>query len=566
MSNSSQKSGFSITTVILLMVITALSVVVIMLLLEKKNISQLVPSSIEKEYVAENSEDETAVLEELTEEALAAEEKAEEIPAIEEKIAEILIAENKTEEAPAVEEKKEEIIVAEEKPEETPAAEEKKEEVLIAEEKKEEEPQPVASEIAKVETEKAKPAAIDLEYLMQKGDEESLAKAAHYGYAPAQVKLAKLYEENQDLKSAAYWFELAAQKNDAEANYKLGRYYLHGFGEKPRDANTAMKYLSSAARLGQTDAMTLLGNYCYYFKEYDKALGWFREAAAKEDPVAIYKLGVMYEYGEGVAQDHDTAFKYFKTAAEKDHIDAWINLGIDYLLGRGTEKDLNQANYWIGKAAKAEKPAAQKIFGDIYYNGWGVPADRQTAAYWYEKAVQGGSTDAKEKLAQLRSAEKPPEKPREKAKEITKETPKEIAKEKPSGTKIRKRHDPPKASRKGTAPGIYKATLDLKFTGPTRAKVGDHYKYVISIKNSGSETAENVTVDYTLPIGISLINDPNTKTFTMSAGNMAPGSIKNYNIEVVADYAGIFINSVSVKGANAHDKHSSICTKVINRR
>jgi hypothetical protein len=52
----------------------------------------------------------------------------------------------------------------------------------------------------------------------------------------------------------------------------------------------------------------------------------------------------------------------------------------------------------------------------------------------------------------------------------------------------------------------------------------------------------------------------------MSVGNMSPGSKKTYNIEVVADYAGIFINSVSVKGANAHDKHSSICTKVINRR
>ena len=150
--------------------------------------------------------------------------------------------------------------------------------------------------------------------------------------------------------------------------------------------------------------------------------------------------------------------------------------------------------------------------------------------------------------------------------ERTVEKPKEIVKEKPVETKIRKRTEKPKSSRKGTAPGIYKAVLDLKFTGPTNAKVGDRYKYVVSIKNSGSETAENVIVDYTLPIGISLIKDSSTKSFTLNAGNMAPGSVKNYNVEVVADYAGIFINSVSVKGANAHDKHSSICTKVINRR
>ena len=551
MSNDSQKSGFSITTVILLMVITALSVAVIMLLLEKKNNASSYSAAplTEKQLIDKIINDETPA--------------AEETPSIEEKVAEILtseekeetpVIEEKTEESPAVEEKKEETALAEEKLEEVPVADEKKEEVLIAEERKEEEPQPASNEIAKVEAEEAKPAALDPEYLMQKGDEESLAKAAHLGYAPAQVKLAKLYEENKDYKSAAYWYELAAQKNNAEANDKLGRYYLHGLGGKPKDADTALKYLSSAARLGQTDAMTLLGNYCYYLKDYDNALGWFRNAASKEDAAAIYKLGVMYEYGEGVTQDHKTAFNYFKTAAEKDHIDAFINLGIDYLLGRGTEKDLNQANYWIGKAAKAEKPAAQKIFGDIYYNGWGVPADYNTAVYWYEKAAKGGSNEAKEKLTQLRSVERP------------REIAKEVAKEKPRETKIRKRQDPPKASRKGTAPGIYKATLDLNFTGPTRAKVADRYKYVVSVKNSGSETAENVTIDYTLPIGISLANDPSTKTFTMSVGDMAPGSKKTYNIEVVADYAGIFINSVSVKGANAHDKHSSICTKVINRR
>ena len=408
----------------------------------------------------------------------------------------------------------------------------------------------------------------------KQSDYQSLADAARSGDASAQVKLAKLYEEKNDLESAAYWFELAAKNNNPEAGYKIGRYYLHGLGGKQRDPDLALKYISSAARSGHIEAVTLMGNSCYYLKDYDNALSWFRDAAAKEDPEAIYRLGLMYENGEGVAQDYGTSFNYFKTAADKGHEDAWINLGIDYLIGRGTARDYSQADYWLEKAAKAEKSAAQAILGDLYCNGWGVPTDYTTAAYWYEKAVQGGSLEAKEKLAQLRSKEKVSEKVKERPKEIATEKPKEIAKEKPREiatekpreTKIRKRHDPPKASRKGTAPGIYKATLDLKFTGPTRAKVADRYKYVVSVKNSGSETAENVTIDYTLPIGISLANDPSTKTFTMSVGDMAPGSKKTYNVEVVADYAGIFINSVSVKGANAHDKHSSICTKVINRR
>ena len=415
---------------------------------------------------------------------------------------------------------------------------------------------PVLAENSGFVTEEAKPAAID----SASGDKAPLFEAARSGYAPAQVELAKLYEDKNDLESAAYWYELAAKNNNAEAEYKIGRYYLRGLGGKPKDPDTALKYISAAARLGQLEAVTLMGNYCYYLKDFDNALGWFRNAAEKDDPEAIYRLGLMHENGEGVEKNDSVAFKYFKTAAEKDHEDAWINLGIDYLLGRGTATDYKQANYWLGKAAQAGKPAAQAILGDIYCNGWGVAPDYNTAASWYEKAIQGGSAEAKEKLANLRSREKAREKVREKAKETAK------TEEKPRAATIRKRHDQPKQSKKGTAPGIYKAVLDLKFTGPTNAKVGDRYKYVVSVKNSGSETAENVVVDYTLPIGILLANDPSTKSFTMSVGNMAPGSKKTYNIEVIADYAGIFINSVSVKGANAHDKHSSICTKVINRR
>ena len=404
------------------------------------------------------------------------------------------------------------------------------------------------------------PEAIDPALFAPKDDYESLADAARSGNAAAQTKLAKLYEDKNDLESAAYWFEQAAENNDPEAEYKIGRYYLRGLGGKPQDPDTALKHISAAARLGHTEAVTLMGNYCYYLKDYDNALGWFRNAAAKEDPEAIYRLGLMYENGEGVEKNDAEAFKHFKTAAGKGHDDAWINLGIDYLLGRGTKADYNLAKHWIEKAAEAGKPAAQAILGDIYCNGWGVKADYTAAQNWYEKAIQGGSTEAKDKLSRLRSRESAREKVREKAKETTK------IEEKPRAATIRKRQEQPKQSKKGTAPGIYKAVLDLKFTGPTNAKVGDRYKYVVSIKNSGSETAENVVIDYTLPIGILLASDPGTKSFTVNVGNMAPGTKKSYNVDVVADYAGIFINSVSVKGANAHDKHSSICTKVINRR
>ncbi|MBO7542994.1 SEL1-like repeat protein [bacterium] len=539
MSNDSKRSGVSITTVILLMVITALSVAVVMLLLERKNNAPITTVSIEEKAKAiladdlEAEETEIETPEEKAEETLVVEEKKEETPDVEEKIEEMLIADEleKEEIPPVVEEKEDENAKAE------------AEEILIAEAKEEKEEIPAPSkELANVETNKAKPDAesvrVDPAELTRKGDKESLTEAARLGYLPAQVKLGRLYEENREYESAAYWYELAAQQSDPEANEKIGRYYLFEIGGKEKNVETALKYLANAAYAGRPGAMTLLGNYNYYLKKYDYALGWYKNAAAKDDTEALYKLGLMYEYGDGVAEDHPAAFKYFQTAADKGHIDAWINLGIDYLIGRGTDKNLAKANQWIGKAANAGKPAAQKLMGDIYYNGWGVPDDRKTAISWYEKAAQGGSALAKEKLAQVKAAE----------------------------TKVRKKPVKPQKKRPCPAPGIYKAMLELKFTGPTQCRVGDRYNYTVSIKNSGSETAENVVINYTLPIGISLISDPSNKDFSISAGDMAPGSAKKFNIEVNADYAGIFINNVYICGDNTHEKHSSICTKVINRR
>jgi len=548
MSNETKRSGVPIIIVILLMVISALSVAVVMLLLERKNnVPPQVPS-----------------IEDKVEEILAAEVKTETAPVVEEE---------EKEEPPAVEEKTEDApIVEEEKKEEHPAVGEKTEETPAVEEEKKEEPPVVeekTEETSAAEEKTEEPSAVDLEKLTQSGDKDSLEKAASLGYVPAQVKLGKLCEENDDYESAAHWFELAAQKADPEANEKLGQYYLHGMGGKPKNFNTAQKYLENAANAGQIGAMKLLGYFNFYLKKYDYALDWFRKSAAKGDPEAIYRLGLMYENGDGVVQDHKEAFEYFKSSAEKGYEDAWVNLGIEYLLGQGTDKDLKEANRWIGKAAKAEIPTAQMIMGDIYQNGWGVPADDDTAASWYEKASLGGDKQAKEKLALLKQKQsKAKEKP---AQTLPKETPKaekKITQTKPKETTPvrRKTERPHQPKRTASSPGIYKATLDLKLDGPTRVRVGDHFKYVVSVRNSGSDTAENVIVSYTLPIGISLISDPSSKSFTLNAGSMAPGSKKTANIEVVADYAGIFINTVSVSGSNTHPKNSSLCTKVINRR
>ena len=437
---------------------------------------------------------------------------------------------------------------------------------------------------------------------------ENYQKSARMGHAPAQVKMGKLQEKKGAYPSAAYWFDLAAQKLDAEAVEKLGFYYLRGTGGKPEDADTAAHYLAYAAQFGRAGAMTFMGNRSCDLKNYERAFEWYRKAVAKEDPEAIYRLGLLYENGHGVPKDDFKAFKCFKLAAEKDNEDAWINLGINYLLGRGTDEDQAQARQWIEKAAKAGKPVGQMILGDIYCNGWGVPEDQTTAAYWYERSSQAGVAEAGEKLAQLRRREaeekekqqaqikaweteerKKQEQVRSVATESAeKQAPSRIAEtrisETPTAQKPVKTENVKKQSRalyrvketmEKPAQNQYKSPyskevdkpmLELKVTGPTRTKVGDRFNYVVRVKNSGTGTAKNVTITNKLPWGISLTSDPETKNFTMKAGDMVPGCVKTFTFEAAPDFAGIFIDYVSASGANAHVKHSSLCTKVINRR
>ena len=451
---------------------------------------------------------------------------------------------------------------------------------------------------------------------------EYYKKSAQMGHAAAQTKLGKTYEKSEDYLSAAYWFDLAAQKYDAEAVEKLGSYYLRGIGGKPEDDDTAFMYLSFAAQQGRTAAMTFMGNFYYDQQKYGQAFEWYRKAAAKEDPEAIYKLGLMYENGRGVSQDQNMSFKCFKVAAVKGYEDAWVNLGIDYLMGRGTVKDNSQAHLWLSKAAEAGNPAAQSILGDIYCNAWGVPADRAAARIWYEKAIAGGAADAKEKLARLDVLEREDReknlknqlaKEAEAAESLAKQT-ETFAAQKQDQTPPPFTETPPAEKRlvpqnpvsqsgenqplsqvgetkaperKGRvlyrvketfekpAQSQYKspyskdasrAMLEVDVNGPTRIRVAERFKYSIRVKNSGSGTARNVVVKNTRPIGMSLISDPGTKSFTMSGGEMGPGCVKTFTFEAAADYAGIFIDNVSVSGENFRIKHSSLCTKVINRR
>ena len=59
-----------------------------------------------------------------------------------------------------------------------------------------------------------------------------------------------------------------------------------------------------------------------------EALTWLRRAAAQLNPQALYNLGYLYEYGDGVPADPVEAERLYRLAAAQGHPEAREALGL----------------------------------------------------------------------------------------------------------------------------------------------------------------------------------------------------------------------------------------------
>lgn len=191
-------------------------------------------------------------------------------------------------------------------------------------------------------------------------------------------------------------------------------------------------------------------------QDYSEELYDLRQAVSFGDAQAMYILGQMYEYGEGVKKDYAKAKSYYGKAAFKGHVNAMYELGHMYEGWHNSIEisDYEKSRYWYKRAAKKgsieakykldpdgdyflydvgglAKPARrgssydEKLFreayagdpyamyelgtryenGKIRYNGCGRKTKEKPnftlAAEWYFKAARKGAECAIIKLVEL---------------------------------------------------------------------------------------------------------------------------------------------------------------------
>jgi TPR repeat protein len=132
----------------------------------------------------------------------------------------------------------------------------------------------------------------------------------------------------------------------------------------------------------------------YRMGDYAVALNELRPLAERGDVLAQYKLGVMYNNGEGVPQDFREAVNWFYRAATLGYPPAQSSLGVKYEKGQGVKRDHGEAVKWYRHSADQGYATAQFRLGRMYVLGHGVRRDYTEAVAWFQIAADQGVEDA----------------------------------------------------------------------------------------------------------------------------------------------------------------------------
>ncbi|MBR7094806.1 MAG: sel1 repeat family protein [Clostridia bacterium] len=149
-----------------------------------------------------------------------------------------------------------------------------------------------------------------------------------------------------------YTDELAEENHDAICDFG-SLYYTGRIGEQ--NYEKAVYYYKLAAALGNRQAQENLG-YCYYYGrgckvDYAKAFHYFVKGALDGHLISLYKIGDMYKNGYYVEKDEQEAFCIYSHCLEGLDDSNTTILGADvhirmadcYFYATGTEQDLAAA-------------------------------------------------------------------------------------------------------------------------------------------------------------------------------------------------------------------------------
>ncbi|HEY9789362.1 MAG TPA: tetratricopeptide repeat protein [Candidatus Obscuribacterales bacterium] len=223
--------------------------------------------------------------------------------------------------------------------------------------------------------------------------------AAENDHGFAQLSLAQHFERRQTEKAlteAITWYERAAERGIAEAQFKLAWMYIEGVTQAPT-ADLPRSLLTRAAEQQHGDASLALAKVLLAEgtdEAIDQAVSYLRVAASFDNAEAHYQLGTLLLNGNSRNSSNLDAAEHFSIAAKQHHPGAQFSLGLMHLNGVGVDENTDLAATLFERAAAQGLADAQYVLGLMYAEGTGKNRDPEQAVLWFRKAADNKNVDA----------------------------------------------------------------------------------------------------------------------------------------------------------------------------
>jgi TPR repeat protein len=219
---------------------------------------------------------------------------------------------------------------------------------------------------------------------------------------------------------------------------------------KQSPAGIALRDHITLAKSGNVQSMFCAGAiHLYIERDVNNAVPWLERSANRGHRDAPLVLGILYEKGTGVPEDHSRAAKWYQSGVDNGNVAAMRRLAEMYRLGLGVPRDENKARALLSRAGQLGDKAAPIIedrrrqsrlqpkptddvkteayslyrqkryaeamnlykkcaqagnddcelaLGNLHEYGLGVPQDHKQAAMWYRKSADKGNAIAQKSL------------------------------------------------------------------------------------------------------------------------------------------------------------------------
>jgi len=196
-----------------------------------------------------------------------------------------------------------------------------------------------------------------------------------------------------ELEPALSSFLKISESGDAESQYYIGLIYLTEHWAKS-DVYKGVSYLLSAADQNSTEAMWKLGEL-YENGQGVKtdllvALDWYRKSKQLDSVKSNIRF-IKVNNGEAVLQSNTDAIKIIEHNALNNSAEAQFKLANIYDEGRLAEKDAAKAFHWYQAAAKNNHSHSMLITGYLLCRGIGVEQNQNKANEWLKKSTRKAS-------------------------------------------------------------------------------------------------------------------------------------------------------------------------------